>query len=109
MLIMCLACSRKSVRIMRTSKLRHQHYPVSNGLNRDHRRQCVMSSDLNPSRLFGANLDNTLGRKSTMATSLRKYEPVNLLSRLQNELNDFFRPGDDKFPSIFQDGNGWLG
>jgi HSP20 family protein len=44
-----------------------------------------------------------------MATSLRKYEPVNLLSRLQNELNDFFRPGDDKFPSIFQDGNNWLG
>jgi HSP20 family protein len=41
--------------------------------------------------------------------SLRKYEPVNLLSRLQNELNDFFRPGDDKFPSMFQDGNGWLG
>jgi HSP20 family protein len=41
-------------------------------------------------------------------TSLRRYEPVNMLSRLQSEINDFFRAGDDGFPSIFQDGSSLL-
>ncbi len=41
--------------------------------------------------------------------SLRKYEPVNLLSRLHTELSDFFRPGDSAFASVFQDGDSLLG
>lgn len=41
-------------------------------------------------------------------SSLKRYEPVNMLSRLQNEINDFFRAGDDRFPSLFQDGSSLL-
>jgi HSP20 family protein len=42
-------------------------------------------------------------------SSLQRYEPVNLLSRMQNELNSFFHRGDERFPSIFQDGSSLLG
>lgn len=45
--------------------------------------------------------------------ALVKYEPLNLLSRMQNELNAFFRHGDTDFPSLFDDrqmliGSEWM-
>ncbi len=33
--------------------------------------------------------------------SLIKYEPMHLLSRMQNELNHFFSQGDELFPALF--------
>jgi HSP20 family protein len=35
--------------------------------------------------------------------SLKKYEPLNLLSRMQSQLNDFFHRADSDFPSLFED------
>jgi HSP20 family protein len=33
---------------------------------------------------------------------------MNMLSRMQSEINDFFRTGDDRFPSLFHDGSSLL-
>ena len=41
-------------------------------------------------------------------SSIRRYEPVNMLSRLQSEINDFFRAGEDRLPSLFQDSSSLL-
>lgn len=35
--------------------------------------------------------------------SLIKYEPLSLLSRMQRDLDDFFRRSEEKFPSMFPD------
>jgi HSP20 family protein len=41
--------------------------------------------------------------------SLIKYEPLNMLSRMQNELNAFFHRRDSDFPSLFDDTQTLLG
>lgn len=41
--------------------------------------------------------------------SLIKYEPMNLLSRMQNELNQFFRQDGEGFPALFMDDRSLLG
>lgn len=41
--------------------------------------------------------------------ALIKYEPVNLLSRMQNELNAFFHRADSDFPLLFDDTQTLLG
>lgn len=41
--------------------------------------------------------------------SLVKYEPLNLLNRMQSQLNEFFHRNDADFPSLFDEGQMLIG
>jgi len=44
-----------------------------------------------------------------MMMPLVKYEPMHLLNRLQNQLNEFFHHADADFPSLFEDSQMLIG